>query len=76
VRRLAFVRGSAACLAEIGPAGAVIASHVLYFWHQPATELTAIRESLRPGGLLALGYQLRQELPPMASKQFPRQRRS
>jgi hypothetical protein len=26
---------------------------------------------LRPGGLLALGYQLRQNTPPMAQKRFP-----
>ncbi len=45
----------------------------MYFWRQPAEELTAVRGCLRPGGLLALGYQLRQDMPPMAQKHFPRQ---
>ncbi len=58
---------------SIAPLDVVTASHVLYFWHQPADELLAIRRCLRPGGLLALGYQLRQNMPPMAQKHFPRQ---
>jgi trans-aconitate methyltransferase len=71
--RLALVQGSVACLAEIAPVDAVVANHVLYFWHQPAGELTAIRGCLRHGGLLALGYQLRQNMPPMAQRHFPQQ---
>jgi SAM-dependent methyltransferase len=71
--RLALVQGSVARLGEIAPLDAVVASHVLYFWHQPAGELTAIHGALRDGGLLALGYQLRQNMPPMAEKHFPQQ---
>jgi len=71
--RLALIHGNVACLTEIAPVDAVIATHVLYFWRQPAEELTAVRGCLRPGGLLALGYQLRQDMPPMAQKHFPRQ---
>lgn len=71
--RLALVHGSVASLAEIAPVDVVAASHVLYFWHQPADELLAIHRCLRPGGLLALGYQLRQNMPPMAQKHFPPQ---
>lgn len=71
--RLSLVDGSVGRLAEIAPLDAVIATHVLYFWHQPADELTAIRGCLRHGGLLALGYQLRQHMPPLAQKHFPRQ---
>lgn len=71
--RLALVHGSVASLAEIAPIDVVAASHVLYFWHQPAGELLAVHRSLRPGGLLALGYQLRQNMPPMAQKHFPPQ---
>ncbi len=71
--RLVLVRGGVASLAEIAPLDAVVANHVLYFWHRPADELTAIRGCLRHGGLLALGYQLKQNMPPMARKHFPRQ---
>src|SRR6266567_3059807 len=41
--RLTLVQGSVASLAKISPVDAVIANHVLYFWHQPDDELTAIR---------------------------------
>ncbi len=71
--RLTLVQGSVASLAEAAPIDAVVANHVLYFWHQPADELVLIRGFVRPGGLLALGYQLRQNMPPMAQKQFPRE---
>ena len=53
------------------PADIVMANHVLYFWHDPAAELAQIRGFLRPGGLLALGYQLRQNMPAMAQRRFP-----
>ncbi len=69
--RLALVHGGVASLAGIAPIDVVTACHVLYFWHQPADELLAIHRSLRPGGLLALGYQLRQNMPPPARKHFP-----
>jgi len=71
--RLALVQGGVACLGEIAPLDAVVANHVLYFWHQPGDELTAIHGCLRQGGLLALGYQLKQNMPPMAQKHFPQQ---
>lgn len=71
--RLTLTEGGTASLAAIGPVDVVIANHVLYFWHQPADELAAIHAALRPGGLLALGYQLKQNMPQMAQKHFPRQ---
>jgi SAM-dependent methyltransferase len=71
--RLALVRGSVASLAEIPPLDVVVACRVLYFWHRPADELLAIHRSLRRGGLLALGYQLKPNMPPMAQKYFPQQ---
>ncbi len=71
--RLTLVQGSAAALAGAAPIDAIVANHVLYFWHQPAEELRLIHGFLRPGGLLALGYQLRQNMPPMAQKHFPQQ---
>lgn len=69
--RLTLIDGSASALSEIAPADVVMANHVLYFWHEPAAEFTQIHRCLRPGGLLALGYQLRQNMPPMAQKRFP-----
>ncbi len=71
--RLVLVQGDIARLADLAPLDIVIANHVLYFWHRPADELAAIRACLRDGGLLALGYQLKQNMPPLAQKHFPQQ---
>jgi SAM-dependent methyltransferase len=71
--RLTLTEGSAASLAAITPIDVVVANHVLYFWHQPADELARIHAALRPAGLLALGYQLKQNMPPMAQRHFPPQ---
>ena len=49
----------------------VVAVHVLYFWSTPHEELIRIREMLRPGGLVALGYQLRDHMPAVAQRDFP-----
>jgi hypothetical protein len=48
-----------------------MANHVVYFWRDPGAELARIHGVLRPGGLLALGYQLKQNMPAMARKRFP-----
>ena len=48
-----------------------MANHVLYFWQDPAAEMAQIRGFLRPGGLLALGYQLKPNMPAMAQRRFP-----
>ncbi len=48
------------------------ANHVLYFWRDPEQVLLMGRECLGPAGSIALGYQLRQTMPAMAQKQFPR----
>jgi SAM-dependent methyltransferase len=58
---------------ELAPIDLVLAVHVLYFWHQPATELAQLHRVLRPGGLLALGYQLKQNMPPMSQRNFPKE---
>jgi SAM-dependent methyltransferase len=71
--RLTLTEGSAASLAAIAPVDVVVANHVLYFWHQPADELARIHAALRPARLLALGYQFKQNMPPMAQRHFPRQ---
>jgi len=71
--RLTLISGGPESLEALAPIDLVLASHVLYFWHQPALELTRIRDALRPGGWLALGYQLRPNMPPVSQKNFPRE---
>jgi hypothetical protein len=70
--RLTLIEGSTASLAAVAPVDIVFANHVLYFWHQPADELTRLHRSLVGRGIVALGYQLRQNMPPISQKQFPR----
>ncbi|MFI7587044.1 class I SAM-dependent methyltransferase [Spongisporangium articulatum] len=69
--RLTLLEGGTPELRASEPADLVMANHVLYFWPEPVAELTRIRSVLRPGGLLALGYQLKQNMPAMAQKRFP-----
>lgn len=69
--RLTLVEGGVPELAASAPADLVMANHVLYFWADPVAELTRIHAVLRPGGLLALGYQLRHDMPAMAQRKFP-----
>jgi len=69
--RLVLLEGDVSALGAAAPADLVMANHVLYFWPDPVAELTRIRNCLRPGGLLALGYQLRQDMPAMAQRRFP-----
>lgn len=71
--RLALVTGDAEAAAAYGPAGLVLACHVLYFWPDPVRELQRIRQVLAPAGHVALGYQLRQNMPPVAQRTFPRE---
>jgi SAM-dependent methyltransferase len=70
---LTLVTGDARGAAGYAPAGLVLASHVLYFWPDPVAELKRIREILAPAGHIALGYQLRQNMPPVAQRTFPPQ---
>jgi len=69
--RLTLVEGGTSALEASRPADLVMANHVIYFWRDPVAELTLIRGFLRPGGLVALGYQLRQHMPAQAQKRFP-----
>ena len=70
--RLTLLEGGVSALSASEPADIVMANHVLYFWQDPAAEMAQIRGFLRPGGLLALGYQLKQNMPAMAQRRFPR----
>jgi trans-aconitate methyltransferase len=69
--RLTLLEGGVSALSASAPADIVMANHVLYFWHDPAAEMAQIRGILRPGGLLALGYQLKPNMPAMAQRRFP-----
>jgi len=70
--RLTLLEGGVSALSASEPADIVMANHVLYFWQDPAAEMAQVRSFLRPGGLLALGYQLEQHMPAMARRRFPR----
>jgi trans-aconitate methyltransferase len=70
--RLALIEGNTTSLAQVSPVDIILANHVLYFWHEPAAEVAQLHALIRPGGLLALGYQLKQNMPPMAQTYFPR----
>jgi trans-aconitate methyltransferase len=69
--RLTLLEGGVPALSASAPADIVMANHVVYFWNDPVAEMAQIRGFLRPGGRLALGYQLRQNMPPMAQRRFP-----
>jgi len=71
--RLSLVRGDVSAIRDLPSVDLVAANHVLYFWREPEQVLTTIRECLGPGGTIALGYQLRQSMPGLAQKQFPRE---
>ncbi len=69
--RLTLLQGDVATLSGLAPVDLVYAAHVLYFWHLPGQELARICAALRPAGSLVLGYQLRENMPPLAQLSFP-----
>ena len=69
--RLTLIEGDTSALSAHAPTDFVMANHVVYFWQDPGAELARIHDVLRPGGLLALGYQLKHNMPAMAQKRFP-----
>jgi trans-aconitate methyltransferase len=69
---LTLIEGDESTLISLSPLDLVVAVHVLYFWHAPAVELSLIHDALRPQGYLALGYQLRQNMPTVSQKNFPK----
>ena len=71
--RLSLVHGDVSAVRDLAPVDLVAANHVLYFWRDPEQVLTTIRQCLAPAGWVALGYQLRQDMPRMAPTQFARQ---
>jgi len=71
--RLTLVHGDVSAARDLAPVDLVAANHVLYFWREPEQVLATIRECLGPAGSIGLGYQLRQSMPGLAQKQFPRE---
>ena len=71
--RLTLVTGDIEKTVGYAPADLVLASHVLYFWADPVRELRRINEVLAPHGHVALGYQLRQHMPPITQRTFPQE---
>ncbi|WP_082530382.1 class I SAM-dependent methyltransferase [Aeromicrobium sp. Root344] len=69
--RLTLLEGGVSALRAGAPADIVMANHVLYFWRDPVAEMAQIRSLLGPRGLLAIGYQLKQNMPAMAQRRFP-----
>jgi SAM-dependent methyltransferase len=71
--RLTLVTGDVAKAAEHGPADLVMACHILYLWADSVQELRRARDVLAACGHIALGYQLRRHMPPIAQRTFPRE---
>ncbi|NIH77933.1 class I SAM-dependent methyltransferase [Amycolatopsis viridis] len=70
--RLTLLRGDTTAILELAPVDLIVAVHVLYFLADPATQLGRLHAALAPGGVLALGYQLRPHMPAISQQQFPR----
>lgn len=70
--RLTLIHGDIGAAAAYRPADLVLAVHVLYFWSDAVAELRRIRGVLAPGGSVALGYQLRADMPRPSQRHFPK----
>lgn len=70
--RLTLVHGDIGAATAYQPADLVLAVHVIYFWSDPVAELQRVHDALAPTGRLALGYQLRQNMPKPAQRNFPK----
>ena len=71
--RLTLVTGDVEKAVGYIPADLVLACHVLYFWPNPVSQLRRINDILAPHGHVALGYQLRQHMPPISQRTFPQE---
>jgi ubiquinone/menaquinone biosynthesis C-methylase UbiE len=48
----------------------VAATHVIYFWSDVVTTLQEVRRVLRPGGIVAIGFQIKEHMPSVAQQGF------
>src|SRR5260370_23800493 len=69
--RLTLIQGGVESLRSLAPIDLVMAAHVLYFWHEPGEAVGQIYRAPRPGGVLALGYQLPLTMLPVQQKNSP-----
>lgn len=68
-RRLKIHTGDAAPLPfDEGTFDKVSATHVVYFWPDQVATVGELRRVLRPGGVLAVGYQEQDRMPPRAAQ--------
>jgi SAM-dependent methyltransferase len=68
--RLVLIEGDLIFLSLVAPVDLVIAVHVLYFLHDPVSELSRVRSALVAGGEIALGYRLGRDMPRISQRQF------
>jgi SAM-dependent methyltransferase len=67
--RLKIHTGDAASLPfDEGTFDKVSATHVVYFWPDQNATVGELRRVLRPGGVLAVGYQEQDRMPPRAAR--------
>ncbi len=71
--RLRLFTGDARSLRGQAPIDLIVAVHVLYFWHNPTESLRQVKDVLSGDGRLVLGYQLKQDMPPAAQRDFPKE---
>jgi len=69
--RLSLITGDIGTAVGYAPADLDLACPVVYFRADPARELHRAREILAPSGMVALGYQLPQNMPPISQRNFP-----
>jgi trans-aconitate methyltransferase len=71
--RLTLVEGDVSSAGRYQPIDVAIAVHVLYFWPEPVDQLRLILSMLAPGGTLAIGYELRSNMPKISQRNFPKE---
>lgn len=69
--RLRLVRGDVSAVSAFPPLDLILAVHVIYFWADPVAPLKKLRAALAPGGVLALGLLLYDDMPARPRESFP-----
>src|SRR5215831_9795669 len=69
-RRLVLLEGDARRLQELAPLDLVLGSHILDFWHHPASELGLIRGALGPAGMAGAGLPVEGQHAALRAEEF------